>query len=258
MINETNSTQGSNSTQFSLPPILRNKNAEKDSNEPGSVGDINNQTTPTETSRHAARADNSSGEAAQAVNGSPTNHLSNKFQAVIYGENGTRAEFTYESMDEVPKWFVNKVVGNYQKVEKLGSEEKNSPQKPQTVIHNNNRYEIMRDKYETNGQAGAVGPKAHAHDMDFNQLWNQSSSEIDLPGLAEELLQLRQALKEEAKTLEHDTAVGEIAAAATAAEAGDGPKALEHLKNAGRWTLGVAEKIGTALATAALKTALGL
>jgi hypothetical protein len=40
----------------------------------------------------------------------------------------------------------------------------------------------MGDTYNT-GQAGAVGPKAHAHDMTFQQVQNQAA--LDLPRLAE-------------------------------------------------------------------------
>lgn len=45
------------------------------------------------------------------------------------------------------------------------------------------------------GQAGAVGPDAHAHDMTFNQVGDQSAAKIDLPTLARELALLRTALK---------------------------------------------------------------
>jgi hypothetical protein len=115
----------------------------------------------------------------------------------------------------------------------------------------------MGDKYEIKGQVGAVGPGAHAHDMSFNQLWQKASSEIDLIKLAEELEQLRLELRKEATTPEHDASIGEIAAAELAAKDDKGPKALEHLKKAGKWTLVVAEKIGTTVAATALKTALG-
>ena len=127
-------------------------------------------------------------------------------------------------------------------------------EEPRTIIK---RIE-MGDKYEIQGQAGAVGPGAHAHDIIFNQVWNQLSREIDIANLTEELTVLRKAMKKDAETLEHDTAVGEIAVAETAAKANDGPKALEHLKKAGKWAFGVAEKIGTTLAAEALKKALGL
>ena len=257
MINETNTTQGPNYTQFSLPPILRNRNEEKDSIEQDPVGDIDNPTPPTETSRHAEKANNSSGDAAHTANGSPDKHLPNKFQAVIYGENGIRAEFTYESMDDVPKWLVNKVFGNYHEAEKLGRTEKDPRKEPQTTI--NNKYEIiMRDKFETQGQIGAVGSNPHVHDTNFNQLWKQTFSETDLKQLADELPKLNEALNQKAKESEHYRAIAEVVDAEEAAKVGDGPKTLEHLKNAGRWTLGVAEKIGIPLATAALKTSLGL
>ena len=69
--------------------------------------------------------------------------------------------------------------------------------------------------------------------------------------------QLRQELRKEADTPEHDSSIGEIAAAEVAAKC-KGPQALEHLKKAGNWALGIAEKIGTTIAESAIKSALGL
>ena len=51
---------------------------------------------------------------------------------------------------------------------------------------------------------------------------------------------------------------GQPLRAEVAAKNGDGPKALEHLQNAGQWALDVALKIGVPVAIAALKTALGV
>jgi hypothetical protein len=116
---------------------------------------------------------------------------------------------------------------------------------------------IMGGKYVT-GQAGAVGPGAHAHDMTFGQIWSQVEKSIDLPSLAEELGLLRQSMKKEATEPELDVAVGAIATAEQAAKAGNGPKALESLKSAGKWALDLSEKIGVGGATAAIKTALGV
>lgn len=106
-------------------------------------------------------------------------------------------------------------------------------------------------------QAGAVGPHAHAHDMNFNQIWNQSSQEISLPTLANDLAILRAALKKEATEPEHDVAIGSVAAAEKAAKEGNGAKALEHLKAAGEWALKVATSIGVPVAIEALKKVLG-
>jgi hypothetical protein len=114
------------------------------------------------------------------------------------------------------------------------------------------------DTYNINGQVGAVGPKASAHHINFNKLWEEFSSKIDLPELADELSQLRKELKEKATNDGHYQEIAEIAEAEIAAKEGKGPKVLEHLKNAGKWTLSVAEKIGTSLATSALKSVLGL
>jgi hypothetical protein len=115
----------------------------------------------------------------------------------------------------------------------------------------------MGDKYIA-GQVGAQGPHAHAHDISFHQLWNQSGQSLDLQALATQLATLRQHLRQEAVEPEHDAAIGVIANAEMAAKEGNGPKTFEFLSKAGQWTLDNAAKIGVGVATAALKTALGL
>jgi uncharacterized protein YjbI with pentapeptide repeats len=109
------------------------------------------------------------------------------------------------------------------------------------------------DTYNISGQAGAVGPSAHAQDNTFQQI----QSGIDLPKLAEELGRLRGTMKGEATgTREQDKAIGAVADAEEAAVKGDGPAALRYLKGAGTWALGIAEKIGVNVATEALKRAI--
>lgn len=115
----------------------------------------------------------------------------------------------------------------------------------------------MGDKYSV-GQAGAIGPGAHAHDMTFQQIWNQSADSIDLQTLASELSLLAEAMREDASDPEDQIAIGNISAAQKAATTGDGPKAIEYLKNAGQWALQAAQKIGVDVAVAAIKSSLGL
>lgn len=115
----------------------------------------------------------------------------------------------------------------------------------------------MGDKY-TVGQAGAVGPHSHAHDINFNQVWNQTSDHIDLSTLARELADLRQALKIEASEAEHDAVIGTIASAEIEAKRHDGPKALEYLSKASQWALDIASKIGVTVASSAIKKSLGI
>jgi hypothetical protein len=55
---------------------------------------------------------------------------------------------------------------------------------------------------------------------------------------------------------EYDEAIGAVAGAEKAAAKGDGPAALQYLKSAGEWTLGIAEKIGVGVAIEALKRAM--
>jgi hypothetical protein len=117
---------------------------------------------------------------------------------------------------------------------------------------------VVGDKYEVKGQVGAVGRHAEAHDMTFNQVWSESKGAVDLTELAKELEQLRREARTQATTVEDDESTAEIGRAQRAAEEGDGPRALSHLAKAGRWALGVAEKIGVGVATAAIKSAVGM
>lgn len=115
----------------------------------------------------------------------------------------------------------------------------------------------MGDNYKV-GQAMAVGPGAQASNGTLQQVWNEAGGNIDLAQLAAELATLRTALRAEATSAEEDVAIGAIAQAETAAIAKDGPGAIAHLRNGSKWVLGVAEKIGVAVAISAIKTALGL
>ena len=82
----------------------------------------------------------------------------------------------------------------------------------------------MGDQYRT-GQAGAVGPSSHAHDMNFNQIWNEMSPAINSGQLADELARLRVSLRAEAKEPEHDQIIGKIADAEIAVRNGKGAEA---------------------------------
>jgi hypothetical protein len=114
------------------------------------------------------------------------------------------------------------------------------------------------DTYNVSGQAGAIGPNVHAHDMTFTQIKTQDGETIDLPKLAQQLSMLRAKMKEQAVDSEHDEAVGAVAAAETAAKKGDGSKAMEALAKAGKWALDVATQIGVGLAVEAIKSAMGV
>jgi hypothetical protein len=119
---------------------------------------------------------------------------------------------------------------------------------------------MSQDKYNIEqSQVGAVGRGAHAHEMTFNQIWDRASDEIgDLSRLANELEQLRAALRQQAQTVEEDSAVGAVAQAEVAAKEGQGPTTLEHLSKAGVWALDMAKSIGATVAAAAIRAALGL
>jgi hypothetical protein len=117
------------------------------------------------------------------------------------------------------------------------------------------RGSTVSDTYNV-GQAGAVGRGASAENIRFEQLWTQTE------GGAEELLaqlrRLREAMRNGATEPEHDLAVAEVAQAEVSVAKGDPDAARSHLAKAGRWALTTANAIGTALAAATIKSALGL
>jgi hypothetical protein len=117
---------------------------------------------------------------------------------------------------------------------------------------------IMRDKYEIHGQAGAVGPHAHVHDVDFVQLWNEISPSIDISILAQQLTRLREAMRARAAGPEHDVAIGAVASAEIEAQKGNGQGVLEYLSRADKWALDLAREIGVQVAADTLKKALGV
>lgn len=120
---------------------------------------------------------------------------------------------------------------------------------------------FMGPKYEVK-QAGVVGESNTVTGNTFQQVWSEAKGDIDIGKLAEELAQLRVALKAEPTPAQdegdQDVAVGAVKLAENEARKGDGPAALAALKHAGKWALSVAEKIGLEVAIAAIKSGLGL
>jgi hypothetical protein len=104
-------------------------------------------------------------------------------------------------------------------------------------------------------QGVGVGRNVNMKNVTVNQI--QSESQIDLPVLADQLGKVRAEMKKEATEPEHDVA-GAVAAAEAAAKNGDEKSALEHLKTAGLWTLGIAVQLGMPVAIDALKKSAGL
>ena len=95
-------------------------------------------------------------------------------------------------------------------------------------------------------------------DVVFQQVWNEVGGSIDLPKLADDLVKLRAALQREATEPEHDVAIGNVSMAAKAAKEGNGPKALEYLKAAGKWALDTATKLGVDVESDAITKAIGV
>ncbi|MFE2716358.1 hypothetical protein ACFXKI_31395 [Streptomyces mirabilis] len=110
----------------------------------------------------------------------------------------------------------------------------------------------MGDTYNVPGQAGNVGPDGHVEGNTFQQQNGKIETPFDLPVLAIQLEALRSAMKQEAKTAEHDMSIGSVAQAEATASNGDAPGTLAHLKAAGEWALKMARTIGVEVAALAI------
>jgi hypothetical protein len=109
------------------------------------------------------------------------------------------------------------------------------------------------------GQAGAVGPNSIATGQQFTQLWNQYAHDVDLGALAADLARIRSEMRHAGGgTPEEDVVLSQVAHAEIAAGKNDGPAVMAHLRSAGTWALGVAQKIGAEVAITAIQHALGI
>jgi hypothetical protein len=107
-------------------------------------------------------------------------------------------------------------------------------------------------------QTAAFGPKAEAHGNTFHQSINQPNATVDIPQLEQELAILMEALRTQADTPQHFTALAEVSSAEIATKGGDANKAMNHLRNAGQWAFRVAIELGCVLVAEIIKPALGL
>lgn len=172
-----------------------------------------------------------------------------KLRAAIQAEAEQKAQYLREALESEKEslFLKGKVQAMTEVVDKLLS-------KPTYYLQGGNAK--MGDEYNI-GQAGAAGPNAHAHDMTFNQIGGNIEKSMDLSELAAELSTLRKAMRGEATEPEHDIAISEVAKAEQAAKAKDSSKVAQSLRGAGKWALDVATKIGTSLATEAIKESIG-
>lgn len=127
---------------------------------------------------------------------------------------------------------------------------------PNTVLSSSGEAIVMRDNYTEN--TGIMGPHASAHDVSITQ-WKQVASNVDLPLLAQELEQVMNEMKRTAgEEPDQYQSIAAIAGAKNSAKSNDGPAAMNHLREAGKWALDIATSIGAGVAIAAIKAALGL
>ncbi len=123
---------------------------------------------------------------------------------------------------------------------------------------NAGRAPVMASKSTFSGPVGVVVIDSEVRGLTVNQIWNTFFKDSELEVLVDELRRLQAAIRTEPSAPEKDSALAAVVQAEIAAQKGDGPAVLRSLSKAGRWTLSCAEKIGTEVAAAMLKKALGL
>ena len=141
------------------------------------------------------------------------------------------------------------------------SQQKNEFHLPGGIVRLSLEDRSMTQEIKAGGNVVAAAGEGNVQstgDVVFQQVWNEAGGSIDLPKLADDLMKLRKAMQQEATEPEHDEATANVSKAAKAAKEGNGPKALEYLKAAGKWALDTATKVGVGVAEAALTKAIGV
>ena len=98
------------------------------------------------------------------------------------------------------------------------------------------------------GQQGAIGSQSTSQNNTFNQQnIIDTSEQINIQVLINELLRLRQALREkqDQDNLEHQETITTVMQAEKAVKENEPTKAIDKLKKAGKWAYSIAEQIGT-------------
>lgn len=103
--------------------------------------------------------------------------------------------------------------------------------------------------------AGIIGNENRVEHSQANQ---NVAGGADLRELAAQLAELRGLLAAAARTADEQKSVTAVAAAQECATRGDEAGVRSHLAAAGQWALRIGEQIGLALATAAIKSSLGV
>jgi len=106
---------------------------------------------------------------------------------------------------------------------------------------------------------GSSGASVHTQVRDMSVGGSTSPlGDLDLVKLADELRQLCIELSRISRTPEEESALMNVVKAETSVGDRDFAKAAAYLKHAGTWALGVASKIGTSVAIAAIKHSMSL
>ncbi|WP_433295597.1 hypothetical protein ACQP2F_36215 [Actinoplanes sp. CA-030573] len=124
------------------------------------------------------------------------------------------------------------------------------------VIQNQGGRAVAPSDFTFNAPVSAtsIGNENRIENATANQ---QVAGGTDLRELAAQLRELRDLLAGAARTPQEQSAVAAVEAAQDAATRGDEPTMRRYLADAGKWALQIAEQIGVAAATAAIKSALG-
>ena len=160
-----------------------------------------------------------------------------------------RAEFVIRDVEDS-----NKILADI----KVKHEEQKSE-----FIHKLELADIRAETYRDALSMAIKEPKIlieHIELNDYKKIWIESQATLDeyQYKLIKDLSEIREALKNESNTIEQDQAIGEIANAEQAAKSGDGPAAIKHLRNVGKWVLDVSTNLGTNIATELIKKSMGL
>lgn len=179
------------------------------------------------------------------------------------------AEALFDVVDKIDE---NLQQLNFSKPELLSDRLKHLPESVRNIVVVTNPKNTLDINIENTGgdkvagnqikgnRGGIIAHTVKAKKIVVTTSWNEfdPNGEVDREKLAEELSKLKIAMFEEVSSEEELEELSSVQKAELAAKKGEGSKVLEHLSNAGKWTLSIAEKIVVPVAVTVLKKLAGV
>ncbi|WP_205504616.1 hypothetical protein [Rufibacter psychrotolerans] len=185
-------------------------------------------------------------------------YLDNAINTLLKDEKKVTAQGETDFIDDIKTIFFDFQPGEFEIIKEKILSFNFRPQIQAKTINYIEKLEIMNDKYENNGQVGAMGPNAKAENNTFNQVQYKIPANLDFDLLVTQLSQLKSEMKVKADTPEELAVVQQVALAEKEAQSKNANGVIKYLKAGGQWVIETATKIGVTVVSELLKQNLSI